>query len=74
MQLVRDGRPALAATSEFDGSVVFSGVRPGIYQLEIDPEQARRFHMRLREPVTLSVVADGALDVSAEVLFASIVP
>jgi hypothetical protein len=74
MQLVRDGRPALAATSEFDGSVVFSGVRPGIYQLEIDPEQAQRFHMRLREPVTLSVFADGALDVSAEVLFASIVP
>lgn len=69
MQLVRDGQPAITATSEFDGSVVFSGIPPGTYRLEIDPGQARRLHMRLREPVKLAVLADDALDVAVEVIF-----
>jgi hypothetical protein len=69
MRLVRDGEPPVTASTEFDGSVVFTGVRPGTYRLEIDPDQARRLRMRLKAPVTLTVAADGAQDIAAEVIF-----
>ena len=74
IQLVRTGRPPLAGTSEFDGSVVFSGVPPGTYQLVIDPEQATRLHMRFSHPVTLSVAADEVIEVAAEVVFEPATP
>ncbi len=69
LRLVRDGEPPITALSEFDGSVVFSGIPPGTYRLELDPEQAERLRMRLKQPVTLAVLADGALDIASEVIF-----
>lgn len=70
MQLVRDGQPAITAASEFDGSIVFAGIPPGRYRLEIEPEQAERLHMRLKDPITLSVAPDDSLDLAAEIIFA----
>jgi hypothetical protein len=70
MQLVRDGQPAITAASEFDGSIVFAGIPPGAYRLEIDPEQAERLRMRLKEPIVLAVAAEDSLDLAAEVTFA----
>jgi hypothetical protein len=70
MRLIREGQPAITATSEFDGSIVFSGIPPGAYRLEIDPEQAERLHMRLREPLDLTVAAEDSLDLAAEIVFA----
>jgi hypothetical protein len=69
MQLVRDGQPAITAATEFDGSIVFAGIPPGTYRLEIDPEQAERLGMRLKEPITLSVAAEDSLDLAAEIIF-----
>jgi hypothetical protein len=47
-------------------------VPPGTYRLVLDPEQAGRLRMRLKEPVTVQVLADGnpTPDATAEVLFA----
>jgi len=69
VRLVRDGLPPLVATTEYDGSVVLSDVPLGDYRLELDPDQARSLRMRLKAPVTLSVTADGAQDVEAEIVF-----
>lgn len=74
MRLVHDGQPPITATTEFDGSVVFTGVPPGSYRLEIDPDQARRLRMRLKDAVTLSVTADGAQDIAAEIIFEPGIP
>jgi hypothetical protein len=69
MQLVRAGQPAITATSEFDGSMVFSGIPPGAYRLEVDREQAERLQMRLKEPINLTVSAEDSLDLAAEIIF-----
>jgi len=72
MRLVRDGMPPHEATTEFDGTTIFSNVPPGEYRLEIDPEQAARLKMRLKEPVTVSVNEDGSAgDAAAEVVFST---
>ncbi|WP_066801299.1 hypothetical protein [Sphingomonas soli] len=69
LRLVVEGAPPILASSEFDGSAVFAGVRPGTYRLELDPEQATQLHMRLKEPVTVTVDAHAAPQISAEILF-----
>lgn len=67
--VAEDGR-AIEANTEFDGSAVFPDVTPGVYRLELDPDQARRLRMRLARPATVVVDGDGfAPDVSAEVVF-----
>lgn len=56
--------------TEFDGTAVFDQVKPGKYALEIDPDQAARLGMRLKEPVFVSVGSDGRMiDASGEVAF-----
>jgi hypothetical protein len=61
----------LEATTEFDGSVAFEGLPVGKYTLELEPEQAKRLNMRLRQSVTFTVAPEGGYlaDVSAEVVF-----
>lgn len=69
--LVRDGKDARSATTEFDGTAVFSDVPAGRYRLELDREQANRLHMRLVAPVAMTVTADGRAtpDIDAEIVF-----
>jgi hypothetical protein len=69
VRLVREGAEPIEGTTEFDGSVIFSDVRPGTYRFELDPEQAARLKMRLKDPVSTVVTADGAEEIHAEILF-----
>lgn len=69
VRLVNEEREPIIATTEFDGSVIFSEVPPGTYRFELDPEQAERLNMVLKKPITLVVTEDGAADVRAEVIF-----
>jgi hypothetical protein len=69
VQLLREGQPPLTATSEYDGSVIFSNVPAGRYRLVLDPDQARSLRMRLKAPVDLSVAPDDAQDIQAEIVF-----
>lgn len=72
VRLVREGMEPIAATTEFDGSVVFGNVRPGTYRFELDPAQAERLGMSLAAPVTVEVSDEGlARNVKAEVIFGS---
>jgi hypothetical protein len=70
VRLVAEGRPAVEATTEFDGSAIFQQLRPGRYVLELDREQAERLGMRLRSPVRIQIEPGGgaAPDVVAEVV------
>jgi hypothetical protein len=68
MRLTSKRLPPLTAMTEFDGSVVFSNVPPGTYQLEMDPAQANRLGMGLREPMTVTVTAEGMADIEAEII------
>jgi hypothetical protein len=71
VRLVRGDNPPIEGSTEFDGSVSFEHLPVGTYRFELDPEQAARLRMRLKEPVTFKVVADGGFvpDVAAEVMF-----
>ena len=69
LRLLREGADPILAITEYDGSVVFSEVPLGTYRLEIDPAQAQRLKMRLKEPVSVTVTADQSSDVDAEVVF-----
>ncbi|HWH23127.1 MAG TPA: hypothetical protein VNT25_07575, partial [Allosphingosinicella sp.] len=72
VRLVRDGADMLEATTEFDGSAVFTEVRPGTYRFELDPAQAERLKMKLKEPVIVTVAEDGNVpDIRAEVVFSA---
>lgn len=59
IRLVREGTAPLLATTEFDGSAMFEKVPPGTYRLELDPDQARRLHMRLLTAATVDVGENG---------------
>lgn len=69
--LRRQGAEPIEGTTEFDGSVAFEGLPVGTYRMELDPEQAARLRMRLRQSVTFTVAPDGGYlaDVGAEVVF-----
>lgn len=71
VRLVPERGSALEASTEFDGSVGFEQVGAGTYNFELDPEQAKRLHMRLKAPVKLIVPATGGTlpDLTAEVEF-----
>lgn len=70
VRLVREGHEPMEATTEFDGSVIFADVAPGSYRFELDPEQAERLNMVLKQPVTVIVTEEGTPDIKAEVVFA----
>jgi hypothetical protein len=70
VRLVPDvGDHAIAGTTEFDGSVVFSNVRPGAYHLELDAEQAARLSMHLEQPKKILVKAGDEDQVTSTVIF-----
>lgn len=53
------GEVAFEGRSEFDGSLLASGLRPGSYRIELDPEQAARLNLALQEVTTVSIPASG---------------
>ncbi|MFC3070198.1 hypothetical protein [Phenylobacterium soli] len=59
------------AKTEFDGSANFEELVAGVYQLQLDPEQAQRLRMHLVSPITVTIKGDGGFtpDASAEVKF-----
>jgi len=61
----REGR------TEYDGSVVFDGLRPGAYRIELVAEQAERLHMRLEAPIAFTIGGEGgaAPDLQGVVVF-----
>ncbi|MDQ3223865.1 MAG: hypothetical protein M3Q75_10415, partial [Gemmatimonadota bacterium] len=69
VRLLRAGADPLVGTTEFDGTIVFSEAPIGRYRLELDPEQAKRLGMQLKEPVEILVTAEGGKDIEAEVIF-----
>jgi hypothetical protein len=69
VRIVRDGHKPIEASTEYDGSVVFSDVPLGTYRLELDPAQAARLGMSLDKKVTLTVTADRDAQVEATVIF-----
>jgi hypothetical protein len=69
VRIVRDGHKPIEASTEYDGSVVFSDVPLGTYRLELDPAQAARLGMSLDKKVTLTVTPDRDAQVEATVIF-----
>ena len=51
-----NGKVVAAGRTEFDGSLLIEALRPGRYRVIIDPEQADRLGLKLKEPVTLTIV------------------
>ena len=67
-----DGKgQAREGITEYDGSILFDGLRPGGYRLELTEQQARRLGMRLSKPISFTIPAAGgaAPDVEAMVVF-----
>jgi hypothetical protein len=63
-------RGAFAATSQYDGSLVFEAVPPGDYRLVLDPAQAAQLRMRLEGDTAVTVKPDGtASEISADIRF-----
>jgi len=55
----RNGDPAIAGRSDHSGVVFFEKLRPGLYDLRLDPDQARALSVVLIEPVQVIVPAAG---------------
>jgi len=53
------GEVAFEDRSEFDGSLLAAGLQPGIYRVELDPEQAKRLGVTLDESPTISIARGG---------------
>jgi hypothetical protein len=71
VRLVKTGAMPIEGATEFDGTASFEELGVGSYDLQLDPEQADRLHMRLVKPVQVMVPPQGGPvpDVSAEVVF-----
>lgn len=70
LRLVSAKGKIVEGQTEFDGTAVFDQVKPGRYAIEVDPDQATRLGMRLREPVFVQIGADGnPVDAAGEVAF-----
>lgn len=69
--LSRDGKQQREARTEFDGSVFFDKLQPGVYSLTLDPSQAARGGLALLKPVIFSIPpAGGSLpDINASIIF-----
>lgn len=72
VHLVDQKGKAFDARTEYDGSANFENLPQGVYQLQLDAEQAARLRMTLVKPVTVTIKGDGAFipDAQAEVRFA----
>jgi hypothetical protein len=72
VRLVGERGQAFEANTEFDGSASFQELTPGVYRLELDPDQAKRLRMRLVTPLSVTIKGDGNFipDASADVEFA----
>ncbi len=51
--------PVIAARTGHDGIAIFGAVPPGRYTLQIDPDQAARFGLRMDEVPVVEVPASG---------------
>lgn len=54
-----DGKVAAAGSSEYDGTLLIDTIKPGTYQVRIEPAQAERLKMALTRPVTVTIQASG---------------
>ena len=70
-RLLKAGHDAIRGITEYDGSVFFSDVPLGVYQLELEPSQAQRLEMRLRKPIVIEVKADSDVEVEGTLEFDS---
>jgi hypothetical protein len=55
------GQVRMAGSTEYDGSVIFEGVRAGVYSVRIEPGQSQRLGLRLTGPLSITVGAKGGL-------------
>lgn len=71
LRLVGEKGQIREGTTEYDGSVLFDGLRPGTYRVELEPEQSKRLKMRLTAPASITISGDGgaAPDLAATVVF-----
>lgn len=71
LRAVGDNGETHEGLTEYDGSFLFSALRPGHYRLELDETQAKRLNMRFDAPVAFAIPPEGgpAPDVAAMVLF-----
>ncbi len=71
VRLVPEHGTPLEASTEYDGTADFEHLSAGAYDFQLDPEQAERLHMRLKDPKRLVVPATGGSlpDLTAEVVF-----
>jgi hypothetical protein len=53
------GRVAAEGRTEFDGSLVLEGLRPGAYTVRLDPDQAARLGLSLAEPLAVRIAPGG---------------
>ncbi len=53
------GRVAGQGRTEYDGTLLLEGLKPGAYTLRIEPEEAQRLRMMLKAPVTVVVPPGG---------------
>jgi hypothetical protein len=72
VRLTRKGGTPQEASTEFDGTIGFEQLAPGVYDFTLDPEQSERLHMTLKSPKPLVVPAVGGPlpDYYVEVVFA----
>ncbi|MDB5451855.1 MAG: hypothetical protein JWO33_433 [Caulobacteraceae bacterium] len=54
-----DGKVAATGSSEYDGSLLIENIKPGVYQVRIEPAQAERLKMELIRPVSVTVKPGG---------------
>ena len=53
------GRVAAEGRTEFDGSLILEGLRPGAYTVRLEPDQAARLRLSLAEPLALKIGPGG---------------
>lgn len=71
LRLVRNGIDPVVAATEYDGTISFPEVPLGTYRLELDPGQAGRLGMSLKETPEITVTTEGAKDFLVEVIFSA---
>lgn len=69
VRLVKSGTQPIVGVTEYDGSVVFSDVPPGVYTVQLDPAQAGRLRMTLQQTPSIHVTPDSSVNFQATVHF-----
>lgn len=60
VQLLKpDGAVAASGTTEYDGTLILEGLRPGEYRVALDPDQAKRLNLVLAESRTVKIASGG---------------